>query len=164
MAPPTKKLRLTKAKSNVSKPPEWIFGKQHPGASSARANAARTYAQPTSNKTIQDEHTDLARKLAVKSIKLTPALNENNKLSREIKELKTKLATQPDLSIQLEEAKYDLEAQNYFDNRARHYAYIRAVAKARATRAMHPGSRYLALKATLPYRDYPEGPAIYSLV
>lgn len=65
-------------------------------------------------------------------------------------------------NIQLEEAKYELEAQNYFDNRARHYAFNAALTRALVTRPMHPGSRYLALRPTLPYRELPEGPVIHA--
>lgn len=67
------------------------------------------------------------------------------------------------IEIQLEETSFELEAQGYFDNRARHYAYTSALTKALKTRPMHQGSRYLALRPTLPYRDLPEGPVIFSI-
>jgi len=67
------------------------------------------------------------------------------------------------MSIQLEESAFELEAQNYFDNRARHYAYYCALSNALKARAMHKGNRYLALQHKLPYKDLPEGQVIYSL-
>lgn len=185
MAPPTKKPRLTNAHTPIIKPREWIFGKPQPGPN-AKTAITQAYALPPCNKALQKEHDDMARKLAIKSLKLTQVVDENSKFRKEIEELKAKLATQPQPApaaasphpsrrerqleqaltktrIQLQEANHDLRAQNYFDNRARHYAYHAALTKALKTRAMHTGSRYLALRPTLPYRDYPEGDVIYSL-
>ncbi|KAL4431293.1 hypothetical protein ABPG75_006549 [Micractinium tetrahymenae] len=66
-------------------------------------------------------------------------------------------------NIKLEEANFDLESQTAFHTRALQYAHHAALTKALQTRAMHPGSRYLALRPTLPHRDLPEGPVIFEI-
>ena len=190
MTPPSKKQRMAKLNTPVIKPREWLYGKPQPGANTARAAAARRYAQPVGNKALQDEHNAMTRKLAIKSLKLKTVVDENNALRRKTEELEAKLAAaalQPTpaaaappppppakhereleatiakMKTKLQEAHYNLRAQNYFDNRARHYAYRAALTKAQHTRPMHTGSKYLALRPTLPYRDYLEGPVIYKL-
>lgn len=190
MAPPSKKQRMAKSHTPVIKPREWLYGKPQPGANTACAAAAQRYAQPVGNKALQNERDAMARKLAIKSLNLKTVVDENNALRRKTEELEAKLAaaalqptraaaapppSQPSkrereleatiakLKIKIQEAHYNLRAQNYFDNRARHYAYRAALTKAQHTRPMHNGSKYLALRPTLPYQDYPEGPVIYSL-
>lgn len=178
MAPPLKKQRT----ADTLKPTSWHFAK--PLRRTVRPDAARPFAKPVGKPSIEPSDGSLTRQLALKTIRLRQVVDENNKFRQEIEGLKSKLATltaaapppapppmQHDhiaaltkMDIQLEEATYELEAQNYFDNRARHYAYNSALHKALKTRPMHQGSRYLALRATLPYLgDLPEGPVIYSI-
>lgn len=179
--------------SPVIQPREWLYGKRQPGANTKSANIARPHAQPVGNKAMKNEHNamaiksvkltqvvdentkfrkriqELETKLAATAPLLAPApappttpppMAPPAALTQREQELKAALTK---MEIDLEKAKYDLRAQNYFDNRARHYAYYAALSRALKTRAMHEGSRYLALRPTLPYRDLPEGPVIYAI-
>lgn len=178
MAPPAKKQRT----EDIIKPTAWLFTTQH--RRTINPAAARPFAQPVGKQPAQPSHDSLTRQLAVKSLRLSQVVDENNKFRRQIEKLESNLtqaappaapraaptireqeleAALTNIEIQLEETSFELEAQGYFDNRARHYAYTSALTKALKTRPMHQGSRYLALRPTLPYRDLPEGPVIFSI-